>query len=155
MTKAGHALRLSIGLITGLLLVPILLEARISDRYLAPTVEKYFARDRTAPTLLSVEVIDDFLYGRTLKIRMRGQRNQENTALGFAFGAAASVANQADVPIETLWIELDVRYKHIETSIAVAPADCSIEAIVDKQRSFGFWWKNCLDTAGQRRQHWP
>jgi hypothetical protein len=145
MKKSARILSRSMLLLTVFLLLPVLVEARISDRYLGPTVEKYFARDRTAPTLLSVEVIDDFLYGRTLKIRMRGHRNQENTAFGFAFGAAASVANQADIPIETIWVELDVRYKYVETSIAVAPADCSIEAIVKKQRSFGFWWKNCLE----------
>ncbi|MCF7922233.1 MAG: hypothetical protein K9M55_05980 [Candidatus Marinimicrobia bacterium] len=128
-----------------LIFIPFLLSAQIHDRHISSTVEKYFARNRTAPTIISAEVVEDFLYGRTLKIRILGHRNSENEDLGFAFGAAAAVANQAANPFEALWIEMDVRYKATETTVAVAPALCSIEAIVQKSRSFGEWWENCLE----------
>ena len=128
-----------------LLLFPLLLSAQIPDRHVASTVEKYFARNRSAPTIISAEVVNDFLYGRTLKIRIQGHRNSENEDLGFAFGAAAAIANQATNTFEALWIEMDVRYKEVETTIAVAPALCSIEAIVQKSRSFGEWWQDCLE----------
>jgi hypothetical protein len=128
-----------------IILLPTLLSAQIQDRHLASTVEKYFARNRTAPTIISAEVVDDIMYGRTLKIRIQGHRNSENEDLGFAFGAAAAVANQASNKLEAIWIEMDVRYKAVETTVAVAPAPCSIEAIVHKSRSFGEWWENCLE----------
>lgn len=127
------------------LIFPLLLSAQIQDRYISSTVDKYFARNRSAPTILSADVVDDFLYGRTLKIRILGHRNSENEDLGFAFGAAAAVANQAGTAFESLWVEMDVRYKAVETTVAVAPAPCSIEAIVQKSRSFGEWWDDCLE----------
>ena len=128
-----------------LLLFPFVLSGQIQDRHVASTVEKYFARNRSAPTIISAEVVDDFLYGRTLKIRIQGHRNSENEDLGFAFGAAAAIANQATNTFEALWVEMDVRYKGVERTIAVAPAQCSIVAIVLKSRSFGDWWENCLE----------
>lgn len=128
-----------------LLLFPTVLAAQIQDRHIASTVAKYFARNRTAPTIISAEIVDDFLYGRTLKIRIQGHRNSENEDIGFAFGAAAAVANQASTSFDALMVEMDVRYKRIETTIAIAPADCSIEAIVRKTRTFGEWWKDCLE----------
>lgn len=128
-----------------LFLIPVLLSAQIQDRHVASTVEKYFARNRTAPAIISADVVDDFLYGRTLKIHIQGQRNSENEDLGFAFGAAAAVAAKAATDFEHLWIEMDVRYKAVETTIAVAPAPCSIESIVHKTRSFGEWWETCLE----------
>ncbi len=128
-----------------LISLPVLVFAQIQDRHIASTVEKYFARNRTAPTIISAEVVDDILYGRTLKIRIQGHRNSENEDMGFAFGAAAAVANQATNTFEALWVEMDVRYKEVETTVAVAPALCSIEAIVHKSRSFGEWWENCLE----------
>lgn len=127
------------------LLIPFVLSGQIQDRHVVSTVEKYFARNRSAPTIISAEVVNDFLYGRTLKIRIHGHRNSENEDLGFGFGAAAAVANQATNTFEALWVEMDVRYKEVETTIAVAPAQCSIEAIVLKSRSFGDWWENCLE----------
>ncbi len=119
--------------------------AQIQDHHIASTVEKYFVRNRTGPTLISAEIIDDFIYGKTLKIKIRGHRNSENADLGFTFGAAAAVANHASNPIEMLWVEMDVRYKTLETTIAVAPAKCSIEGIVTKTRTFDSWWKDCLE----------
>lgn len=125
--------------------LPILLSAQIQDRFIPSTVEKYFARNRTAPAIISAEIVEDIMYGRTLKIKIQGNRNSENEDLGFAFGAAAAVANQASSPLDALWVEMDVRYKAVETTIAVAPALCSIEAIVHKTRSFGTWWEDCLE----------
>ncbi len=132
-------------LISIFILFPFLLTAQIQDRHIGSTVEKYFARNRTAPIIVSADVVDDFLYGRTLKIRIQGHRNSENEDLGFAFGAAAAVANQATTKFEAIWVEMDVRYKAIETTIAVAPALCSIEAIVYKSRDFNEWWEDCLE----------
>ena len=137
--------RLFIRLSVLFLLFPILLVAQIPDRHVSSTVEKYFARNRTAPTLISVETVDDYLYGKTLKIRIQGHRNSENEDLGFAFGAAAAVANQASNEYESLWVEMDVRYKQLETTIAVAPAPCSIDTIVLKTRTFSEWWEKCLE----------
>ena len=128
-----------------LTLFPILLSAQIQDYHISRTVEKYFTRNRTAPALVSTEVVDDIIYGRTLKITIQGHRNSENQDIGFAFGAAAAIANQASHPFEALWVEMDVRYKQTETTIAVAPAACSIDAIVRKTRSFGSWWEGCLE----------
>ncbi|NQV30537.1 MAG: hypothetical protein HQ508_06590 [Candidatus Marinimicrobia bacterium] len=128
-----------------LIIFPVLLVAQISDSHISSTIEKYFARNRTAPTLVSVEIVDDYMYGRTLKVRIQGHRNSENEDLGFAFGAAAAVANQASDKFEVLWVEMDVRYKRLETTIAVAPAQCSIEAIVLKSRTFSDWWEKCLE----------
>lgn len=145
-SRKGTLLDRIINRISALLLIfPVLLVAQISDRHLSSTVEKYFARNRTAPTLISAEIVDDYLYGRTLKIRIQGHRNSENEDLGFAFGAAAAVANQASVSFDVLWVEMDVRYKQLETTIAVAPAPCSIEAIVMKSRAFSEWWEKCLE----------
>jgi len=127
------------------LMSPIISMAQIQDRHITSTVEKYFARNRTAPRMVSADVVDDFLYGRTLKIRIQGQRNSENEDLGFAFGAAAAVAAKAAIGIETLWVEMDIRYKAVETTVAVAPAGCSIEAIVQKTKTFGAWWEECLE----------
>lgn len=123
----------------------MILSGQIQDRHIASTVEKYFARNRSAPMIISADIVDDFLYGKTLKIKIQGQRNSENEDLGFAFGAAAAVAAQAASDFEFLWVEMDVRYKAVETTLAVAPADCSIEAIVKKTRSFGEWWEDCLE----------
>jgi len=126
-------------------LLPLIISAQIQDHHIPGTVEKYFTRNRTSPTMIAAEVVDDYIYSRTLKIRIRGHRNSENADLGFAFGAAAAVANRATNPIKTIWVEMDVRYKKIETTIAVAPADCSVEAIVTKTRSFDSWWEGCLE----------
>lgn len=126
------------------ILFPLLVQAQIQDRYISSTVEKYFNRTRTAPTLMSVELVNDFMYGRTLKVHIIGHRNSENEDIGFAFGAAAAIASQVTTPFESLWVEMDVRYKDTETTIAVAPATCSVDAIVRKSKSFGSWWENCL-----------
>jgi len=125
-----------------IILIPLVVQAQIQDMHVSGTVEKYFDRNRTSPVLMSAEVVDDYIYGRTLKISIRGRRNRENEDIGFAFGAASAIASKATTPFETLWVEMDVRYKTIETTIAVAPAPCSIDAIVRKTKSFGSWWGN-------------
>ena len=126
-------------------MLPMIVIAQIQDQHISSTVEKYFIRNRTSPTLISAEVIDDYIYGRTLKLKIIGHRNRENPDLGFSFGAAAAVANYAANPIKMIWVEMDVRYKDIETTIAIAPAACSTEAIVTKTRTFESWWKECLE----------
>jgi hypothetical protein len=137
--------KLNIRVILIIILFPLLSIAQIQDAHIQSTVEKYFARNRTAPALMSASVVDDIMYGRTLKISIRGHRNSENEDIGFAFGAAASIASRASSPIETLWVEMGVRYKRIETTIAIAPAKCSSDAIVRKTRSFASWWEECLE----------
>lgn len=128
-----------------MLLLPVFLLAQYSDQQLPGVVESYFKRNRTSPTLVSVDVDKDYLYGRTLRIKIMGNRTTSNDDIGFAFGAAAAVANHAQKPIDTIWVEMDVLYKVVETTIAVAPADCSIDAIVRKTRKFSDWWDNCLE----------
>jgi len=132
-------------LITLGLLIPVLNYGQINDSQISRTVEKYFARSRTAPTLISADVVDDIMYGRTLKIRISGHRNRENDELGFAFGAAAAVANRASSKFDQIWVEMDVRYKETETTIASAPAQCSIDCIVTKVQVYEYWWENCLE----------
>jgi len=128
-----------------LLCLPLVLAAQYEDRQVPGIVQKYFDRNRTSPPLVRADITDDAFYGRTLKIKIQGNRNSVNDDLGFAFGAAAAVAHNTNEPIETLWVEMDVRYKDIETTIAIAPADCSIESIVLKTRTFGDWWDRCLE----------
>ncbi len=137
--------RVAIRTITLLFLLPIMMLGQIRDHHISSTTEKYFNRNRTAPTLISTDIVNDLMYGRTLKITIRGHRNSENQDLGFAFGAAAAIANQASTPFEALWVEMDIRYKQLETTIAVAPAHCSIDAIVRKSRSYDSWWEECLE----------
>ena len=132
-------------LLTLLFFLPVLAFAQYSDQQVGGVVEAYFNRNRTAPPLIRTELVNDAFYGRTLRIKIQGNRNSMNDDLGFAFGAAAAVAAKTGKPVETLWVEMDVRYKEIETTIAVAAADCSIEAIVNKSRSFGDWWDRCLE----------
>ena len=139
MMRKNTILYLMIGL-----LLPILNHAQIEDNMIGRTVEKYFARSRTAPTLVSADVVNDALYGRTLKIRIVGHRNRENAELGFAFGSAAAVANRASHKIDQIWVEMDVRYKETETTIAVAPAKCSIDCIILGTEVYSYWWENCL-----------
>ncbi|MCF6237994.1 MAG: hypothetical protein L3J79_04135 [Candidatus Marinimicrobia bacterium] len=127
------------------ILIPALTLGQIQDIHISGTVKKYFDRNRSGPTLISAEIIDDFIYGRTLKVKIRGHRNSENPDLGFTFGAAAAVANHAATPFEMIWVEMDVRYKKLETTIAIAPAQCSVEAIVTKTRTFDSWWESCLE----------
>jgi hypothetical protein len=131
-------------LVSGMLM-PLSNFAQIHDSQISRTVEKYFARSRTAPMLISTDIVDDIMYGRTLKIKIVGHRNRENAELGFAFGAAAAVANRADVIFDQIWVEMDVRYKETETTIASASAKCSIDCIVTKVEEYDYWWKNCLE----------
>ena len=95
--------------------------------------------------LLSADIVDDVIYGRTLKIRIVGHRNRENEELGFAFGAAAAVANRANRKFDQIWVEMDVRYKETETTIAAASAKCSIDCIILKTEVYSYWWENCLE----------
>ncbi len=125
--------------------VPACLIAQYSDDQIPGVVRAYFQRNRTAPRLIRVDTDQDYIQGRLLRIKIQGNRNSANDDIGFAFGAAAAVANRARRPFDTIWIEMDVLYKNIETTIALAPAPCSIEAIVQKNRSFQDWWDHCLE----------
>jgi len=127
------------------MLMPTILWGQYHDRQIPGIVETYFQRNRTAPTLLRVEVTEDAFYGRTLRVKIQGNRNTRDADLGFAFGAAAAIANYANDPIASIWVEMNLVYKEVETVIAVAPAPCSIDAIVRHSRTFEDWWDNCLE----------
>jgi len=125
-------------------LFPLLLSAQISDENIPKSIAQYFRLNRLGPELLSVDVFEHPKSGRVLKIRVFARRCQSEKALVFAFTAAAAVANLAEQKIELIWIDVDVRFKEIETTTALAPAKCTIAAIIHKEGSES-WWQDCLE----------
>ncbi|MCF7825581.1 MAG: hypothetical protein K9M55_00030 [Candidatus Marinimicrobia bacterium] len=132
------------GLLTIIILFPVLVLAQIPDVKIPSTVEKYFQMCRTGPDLVSVEVVNHHQSGRTLKIKIIARRNQSGKDLAFAFAAAAAVANMADRPFELLWVEMDVNFKGSETTLALAPANCTIDALIFGNCETEKWWQDCL-----------
>lgn len=82
--------------------------------------------------------------GRVLKIRVAARRTQSENDLLFALAAAAAVANLADHKIELFWVEMEIKFKEIEITTALAPAECTIDAIV-LQMGTEVWWEDCLE----------
>ncbi len=124
--------------------IPLIAPAQINPSQVKVVLERYFERSRQAPPLSSIEIENTPLWGRTLVIVIRSSRARLNDDLGYAFGAAATVASRCTVPFETLKVIARVRYKRDEETVAVGPADCAIEYIVKRSRSFSDWWRNCL-----------
>ncbi|NQV16115.1 hypothetical protein HQ531_11705 [bacterium] len=135
---------MNVRLVIILVLFPVILQAKISDPQISATVEKYFAWSRGEPTLISADIVQDYIYGRTLKIIIIANRNTKEQDLGFAFATAATVANIAATPFDMLWVEMDIHFKNSETTIAIAPAECSIDAMILKNCDFDDWWNGCL-----------
>ncbi|NQT63250.1 MAG: hypothetical protein HQ556_09870 [Candidatus Marinimicrobia bacterium] len=128
----------------GLVFFPLFLEAQISDVRIPSSIEKYFQMNRKGPELVSAEVFDHHQSGRTLKLKIVATRNNSGKDLAFAFAAAAAIANMADRPVELLWVEMDINFKDSETTVALAPANCTIDAIILKNTETEKWWKDCL-----------
>ena len=122
---------------------PLLLSAQIADENIPGSIAQYFRINRLGPELLSVDIFEHPQSGRVLKIRVFARRCQSEKALLFAFAAASVVANLADKEIKLFWIDVDVRFKEIETTTALAPANCTIDAIVHKNGA-EIWWQDCL-----------
>ena len=100
--------------------------------------------NRLGPELISAEIINHHQSGRTLKIKIVARRSMSGKDLIFAFAAAAAVANFAEKPIELLWVDMDVNFKGSETTMAIAPANCTIDAIIMKNCETEKWWQDCL-----------
>jgi len=127
-----------------LLLLPLFLSAQISDENIPKSIAQYFRLNRLGPELLSVDVFEHPKSGRVLRIRVLARRCQSEKALVFAFAAASAVANLAKEEIELFWIDVEVRFKEIEITTALAPAKCTVDAIIQKEGSES-WWQECLE----------
>jgi hypothetical protein len=128
-----------------LIALPIMLSAHtIPDAQIAQSVRDYFSRFRTGPELISVELVNHHQTGRTLKLRIIANRNTSGKDLAFAFAAAAAVANQAVKPLELFWVEMDINFKGSETTLALAPVNCTVDALIFGNCETEQWWKDCL-----------
>ncbi len=131
--------------VAGFVFLPIVVAGhQIPDAQMAQSVKDYFVRFRTGPELVSVELVNHHQSGRTLKVRIIATRNRSGKDLAFAFAAAAAVANQAMKPVELLWVEMDINFKDSETTMALAPANCTIDALIFGNTETEKWWKDCL-----------
>ena len=128
-----------------MLLFPLLLSAQIPDGKIPHFIGDYFMLNRVGPELVCIDIFEHPQSGRTLKIKVIGRRSLSERDLAFAFAAAASVANLAEYDFELLWVEMVVQYKGPETIMALAPAKCTIEAIVLQNCEAGNWWNDCLE----------
>ncbi len=125
-------------------LLPMLLVAQIPDTQIPQSIQSYFKMNRLGPELVSAEVFNHHQSGRTIKLKIVASRNKSGKDLAFAFAAAAAVANFADRPIELLWVEMDINFKGSETTLALAPANCTIDALILGNCKTEKWWKDCL-----------
>ncbi len=130
--------------IFALLLFPVLLGAQISDTQIPQSIQRYFKMNRLGPELVNVEVLNHYQSGRTIKLQIIANRNKSGKDLAFAFAAAAAIANFAEKPIELLWVEMDVNFRDSESTMAIAPAKCTIDAIILKNTEMDSWWTDCL-----------
>lgn len=126
------------------LLLPLATYAKISDAKISESIETFFQRNRLGPELVSAEVMNHFESGRTIKVKIIARRNQSEKDLVFAFAAAAAVAHYADRPIEMLWVDMDINFKDSESVRAIAPANCTIAAIILKEWETERWWEDCM-----------
>jgi len=127
-----------------MLAFPILLAAQISDDKIPRTVAQYFHLNRLGPQLVSVDIFEHPQSGRVLKVTVLARRTQAVRDLVFTFSAAAAVANLAEEDIELLWVEMEIKFKELETTTALAPAACTMDAIINN-RGVGNWWQDCLE----------
>lgn len=123
---------------------PVLSMAQISDTQIPSKVQQYFKMNRKGPTLVSTEVVNNHQSGRTIKLKIVANRNSKGKDLAFAFAAAAAVINRADKPFELIWVEMDINFKDLETTMVIAPAMCTIDAIILKNVDTDKWWEDCL-----------
>lgn len=124
--------------------IPLLLSAHLEDVKIPICIGQYFKLNRGGPELVCVDVFEHPELGRTLKIKIIGRRNQSGEDLAYAFTAAAAVANMGEESFDLLWVEMGIKFKEIETIMAIAPASCIINAIILENYKTEKWWKNCI-----------
>jgi len=127
-----------------LLVLPVLGSAKIPDARIPQGIESYFSQNRLGPELVSAEVFNHYQSGRTIKLKIIARRNMSGKDLAFAFAAAAAIAHYAESPIELLWVDMDINFKGSETTTALAPANCTIDAIILKNVETEKWWEDCM-----------
>ena len=128
----------------GLLFLPLFLSAQISDENIPESIAQYFRINRLGPELLSVDVFEHPQSGHVLKIKVAARRCTSDQDLVFAFAAASAVANLAEQKIELFWIDMEVDFKETEITTALAPARCTIDAIILNEGARS-WWQDCLE----------
>lgn len=101
--------------------------------------------NRSGPELVGVDVFQHPELGRTIKVVIIARRNRTAQDLAFAFTSAAAVANLMEREIDLLWVEMNVEYNGTETSHALAPVKCSIDALVFDGCDVDEFWKNCVE----------
>ncbi len=121
-----------------------MLSAHLQDVKVPICIGQYFKLNRGAPELVSVDVFEHPELGRTLRVRIIGRRNQTGKDLAFAFAAAAAVANMSEEGFDLFWVEMDINIKDSETTMALAPAECTIDALIMGNCELEKWWENCL-----------
>jgi len=127
-----------------MILLPLGAFAKFSDLQVSENVEKFFARNRLGPELVSAELVNHPQSGRTIRLRIIARRNQSDKDLVFAFAAAAAVAHYAERPVDLLWVDMDINFKDSESIRAIAPANCTISALIMKEWETERWWEDCL-----------
>ncbi|MBC8376434.1 MAG: hypothetical protein H8E26_10345 [FCB group bacterium] len=127
-----------------LILIPQVLNAQIPDVKIPYSIKQYFKLNRVSPELVCVDLFDHPETGRTIRVKIVSRRNETAKDLAIAFAAAAAVANMAEPDIELLWVEMEVNFKDNEITMALAPAKCTIDALIincETER----WWQDCLE----------
>ncbi len=125
------------------LLLPILLTAQLEDVKIHGCINQYFRLNRGGPTLHNIEIFEHPDLGHTIKLKITSRRNRTQQDLTYGFTSAAAVANLHG-HIEMLWVEMDVRFKTVETTTALASAECSIDALILGNVGYKMWWTDCL-----------
>lgn len=121
----------------------MLLSAQSEDVKIPHCIGQYFRLNRGGPELLDVEIFEHPELGHTIKVKINGRRNRAAQDLAYAFTSAAAVANLAG-HIEMLWVEMDINFKDMETTQALADVDCSIDALILGDCNTKKFWENCV-----------
>jgi len=127
-----------------ILLVPVFTLAQIPQSKVCGSVAQYFRLNRLAPELLDVNVFEHPTEGRTMRIRIAARRSQSRRDIGLAFSAAAAVANCSEKQFDLLWVEMVITYKDKENSSFIAPAYCTINALINQEITMEQWWEDCV-----------
>ncbi|NQV42563.1 MAG: hypothetical protein HQ506_09430 [Candidatus Marinimicrobia bacterium] len=106
-------------------------------------IKQYFQLNRGGPELISIDIFEHPELGHTIRIKIAGRRNRSGQDLVYAFTSAAAVANLHG-DIEMLWVEMDITYKDVETTQALAQAACTIDALIQGNCEIQEWLNNCL-----------
>lgn len=127
----------------GILLFPLLLSAQSDAIKIPHCIGQYFRLNRGGPELVGVDIFVHPEFGHTIKVNIKGRRNRSAQDLAYAFTSAAAVANLAG-HVEVLWVEMDINFKDIETTQALADVDCSIDALILGDCNTKKFWENCV-----------